>query len=178
MHVHTGPVIVLVLGAFVATAAPPGPATVPDAASAFPPQEVPRDPQDISFASELGVDLAKMELQESGLYIQVLKEGRGPQAARGDRMWINYTVWFPDGSKLDSSLDHRPPTPYEMVLGRTRLIDGWNEGVTGMRRGESRLLVVPYHLAYGERGRPPEVPPYMALVFEVELAEHVPAGGR
>ena len=93
-------------------------------------------------------------------------------------MWINYTVWFPDGTKLDSSLDREPPSPYKMILGRTQLIDGWNEGVTGMQRGETRLLVLPYDLAYGKRGRPPQVPSYMTLVFEVELAEHVPAGGR
>lgn len=139
-------------------------------------QEVPTDPRELTFAPELGVDLDQMEFQESGLYISVLKEGRGPETASGDRMWINYTVWFPDGTKLDSSFDHQPPSPYEMVLGRTRLIAGWNEGVTGMRRGETRLLVVPYDLAYGERGRPPRVPPYTTLVFEVELAEHVPAG--
>ena len=133
-----------------------------------------RDPRNVSFAPELGVDLERMDLQESGLYIQVLKNGQGPQAAYGDKLWINYTVWFPDGTKLDSSFDHQPPAPLDLVLGKRPLIEGWNEGVTGMRRGEVRLLVVPYQLAYGERGRP-GVPPYSTLVFELELAEHQPA---
>ena len=64
-----------------------------------------------------------------------------------------------------------------MVLGRTQLIDGWTEGVTGMRLGEKRRLVVPYQLAYGAAGRP-GVPPNSNLVFEVELAEHTPAAAE
>jgi peptidylprolyl isomerase len=90
-------------------------------------------------------------------------------------MGVDYTVWLSDGSKLDSSFDHQPPGPLAMTLGRTRLIDGWTEGVTGMRVGERRRLVVPYELAYGAAGRPPQVPPHSTLIFEVELTEHTPA---
>jgi FKBP-type peptidyl-prolyl cis-trans isomerase len=135
------------------------------------------DPRDVDFAASLEVDLDAMSLQASGLYVQVLREGEGPPAAPGDSMGVAYTVWLPDGSKLDASADHSPPVPLPMVLGRTRLIDGWTEGVTGMRQGEKRRLVVPYDLGYGAQGRPPQVPTYSALVFEVELASHVPAGG-
>lgn len=126
------------------------------------------------FAAELSVDLGAMERQESGLYIEVLEEGDGPAAVPGDGMAIDYTVWLPDGSKLDSSFDHDPPAPYPTVLGETPLIAGWNEGVTGMRQGEKRRLAVPYTLAYGESGRP-GVPPATPLVFEVTLVEHTPA---
>jgi len=132
-------------------------------------------PSEVTFAAELAVDLESMSLQESGLYIQVLKEGEGPAAAPGDGLGVEYTVWLSDGSKLDSSFDHQPPAPYAMVLGHTQLIDGWTEGVTGMRLGEKRRLVVPYQLAYGAAGRPPQLPPYSNLVFEVELAEHTPS---
>jgi FKBP-type peptidyl-prolyl cis-trans isomerase len=135
------------------------------------------DPRDIPFASSLQVDLAAMEKQESGLYVQVLQEGEGTPAVAGDQMGVHYTVWLSDGSKLDSSFDHAPPDPLPMVLNETALIDGWTEGVTGMRLGEKRRLVVPYDLAYGAAGRPPQVPPYTALVFEVELAQHSPGGG-
>ena len=118
----------------------------------------------------------EMELLESGLYIQVLQTGSGPGAGHGDEMEVHYTVWLPNGSKLDSSYDHSPPDPLPMVLGITGLIDGWVEGVTGMRVGERRKLVLPYDLAYGAAGRPGGVPPYTPLTFIVELAEHIPAG--
>jgi FKBP-type peptidyl-prolyl cis-trans isomerase len=133
------------------------------------------DPREVAWASELAVDLDAMEKQASGLYIQVLAEGDGPPAASGDQMGVHYTVWLSDGSKLDSSFDHAPPAPLPMVLNETPLIDGWTEGVTGMRLGEKRRLVVPFELAYGAAGRQ-GVPPFSALLFEVELAEHEPAG--
>jgi FKBP-type peptidyl-prolyl cis-trans isomerase len=134
------------------------------------------DPREVAFAPELQVDLEAMELQESGLYVQVLREGDGPPAAAGDVMGVDYTVWLPSGEKLDSSFDHQPPQPLQMILEETTLIAGWTEGVTGMRLGEKRRLVVPFDLAYGASGRP-GVPPYTTLVFEVELAQHEQAGG-
>lgn len=128
-----------------------------------------------AFAPGLDVDLDAMERRESGLYVRTLAEGEGSRATAGDTMSVHYTVWLPDGSELDSSRDRGEPL--EMVLGETPLIEGWTEGVTGMRLGERRRLVVPWDLAYGAEGRPPQIPPYTPLVFEVELAEHAPAGG-
>lgn len=133
--------------------------------------EAPVDPRDLAFAPFLQVDLDAMERRESGLYVQALEEGEGPRATAGDSLYVHYTVWFPDGRKLDSSFDENPPRPLPMVLGQTRLIEGWTEGVTGMRPAEKRRLVVPYDLAYGAAGRPPQVPPYATLVFELERVE-------
>jgi FKBP-type peptidyl-prolyl cis-trans isomerase len=151
------------------------PTSEPQVAVEVTPAQEARVPADVDFAADLAVDLDAMSLQQSGLYIQVLKEGEGPQAAPGDQMRVHYTVWLSDGSKLDSSFDHQPPEPYGLVLGVTPLIDGWVEGVTGMRLGEKRRLVVPYDLGYGPGGRPPAIPAYSTLVFEVELAAHAPA---
>lgn len=145
------------------------------AETAAPPEGVITDLREITFADELAVDLDAMEETGSGLFIQVLQEGSGPPAGYGDEMHVHYTVWLPNGSKVDSSHDHSPPEPLEMVLGSTSLIDGWVEGVTGMRMGERRKLVLPYDLAYGPAGRS-GIPPYSPLVFEVELAEHIPTG--
>lgn len=165
----------VVLAACPAETPEPEGEAVPDRTAVEAPPDA--DPRNLTFASELEVDLDAMERRESGLYVQVLEEGEGPPAEPGDSMGVHYTVWFADGQKLDSSHDHQPPRPLPMVLEETALIDGWTEGVTGMREGERRRLVIPYHLAYGAEGRPPQVPPYATLVFEVELARHAPGGG-
>jgi len=127
------------------------------------------DLRDVPWAVNLGVDLDAMIRRPSGLYVQVLAEGRGPQAAPGDSMRVHYRVWLPSGRQIDASYDHDPPAPLDMVLGETPLIDGWVEGVTGMRVGERRRLVIPYRLAYGPQGHPAGIPPYSPLVYEVEL---------
>lgn len=145
------------------------------AAPEAPPADVITDLREIDWAPELEIDLDAMERRESGLYVQVLQTGSGSEAGYGDEMGVHYTVWLPNGFKVDSSHDGDPPEPLDMVLGQTRLIDGWVEGVTGMRLGEKRKLVLPYDLAYGARGRDP-IPPYSPLVFEVELATHREAG--
>ncbi|MGH7539698.1 MAG: FKBP-type peptidyl-prolyl cis-trans isomerase [Gemmatimonadota bacterium] len=133
------------------------------------------EPSDVTFAPALDIDLEAMERQPSGLYVQVLADGDGRPAASGDSMAVHYTLWLPDGREVDSSYDRGEPLP--MVLGETELIDGWVEGVTGMREGERRRLVLPYQLGYGARGSPPAIPPYSTLVFEVELVDHRPAPG-
>lgn len=147
----------------------------PTATASEPPADIITDLREFTFADALEVDLDAMEEKESGLFVQVLQQGSGPPAGFGDEMHVHYTVWLPNGSKVDSSHDGMPPEPLEMVLGSTPLIDGWVEGVTGMRLGEKRKLVLPYDIAYGAAGRPP-IPPYSPLVFEVELAEHIPTG--
>ena len=152
-----------------ADAMPEGDASADAAAT---PEDVITDVREITFAPELEVDLDAMEERESGLFVQVLAEGSGPPAGYGDEMGVHYTVWLPNGTVVDSSLDG---DPLAMILGSTPLIDGWVEGVTGMRHHERRKLVLPYNLAYGEDGRS-SIPPYSPLVYEVELAEHIPTG--
>lgn len=172
--------LVLGLSACGGDSSEPGPGNEDDEApTAEAPQAAPStanrpdpDVRGVDFAPSLQVDLDAMEPRPSGLHVQVLEEGEGPRATAGDSMWVHYTVWFADGRTLDSSHDHDPPAPLPMVLGETPLIEGWTEGVTAMRSGERRRLVVPYDLAYGATGRP-GVPPYSTLVFEVELTRHV-----
>ncbi|MDX1396689.1 MAG: FKBP-type peptidyl-prolyl cis-trans isomerase [Gemmatimonadota bacterium] len=126
------------------------------------------DVTDVPWAVPLQVRFEDMIRQRSGLWVQVLAEGTGRRATPGDSLAVHYRVWLPNGSLLDASYEHDPPEPLPMQLGVTGLIDGWTEGVTGMRVGERRRLVVPHDLAYGPPGRP-GVPPYSPLLFEVEL---------
>jgi len=106
------------------------------------------------------------ETQE--LKIEVLKEGSGPEAKKGDTITIHYIGTFRDGTKFDSSLDKGKP--FVFTLGSRNIIMGWNLGVSGMKVGEKRRLIIPSELGYGERGTPGgEIPTNATLIFEVEL---------
>jgi len=103
----------------------------------------------------------------SGLQYIELREGTGHTAEHGRRISVHYTGWLLDGTKFDSSVDRGQP--FEFVLSKGTVIDGWVEGVQGMRVGGRRQLIIPPDLAYGAEGAPPTIPPYATLVFEVEL---------
>jgi FKBP-type peptidyl-prolyl cis-trans isomerase FkpA len=100
--------------------------------------------------------------------IVTVKPGKGPGAQKGDAVSVNYTGTLTDGSKFDSSFDHKPPAPFEFVLGTGTVIQGWEQGILGMKVGEKRKLTIPPSLAYGPRARP-GIPANSPLVFDVEL---------
>ena len=111
----------------------------------------------------------KLQTTSSGLQYVVIKEGSGPKPSQGTRIQAHYTGKFLDGKVFDSSV--RRGRPFAFNVGQGRVIKGWDEALLDMRKGEKRLLVVPSHLAYGERGYPPVIPPKATLVFEVELVD-------
>jgi hypothetical protein len=104
---------------------------------------------------------------DDGLVVTVLKPASGPTAKLGDHVRVHYVGTLQDGTKFDSSRDRGEPFAFK--LGGGQVIKGWDRGVVGMHVGEVRKLVIPPDLAYGERGRPPVIPPRSTLVFEVEL---------
>lgn len=107
---------------------------------------------------------------ESGLKIETVLEGDGALAEPGKEVSVHYTGWLMDGKKFDSSVDFFQP--FHFVLGRGKVIPGWDEGVMGMKVGGKRKLIIPPHLAYGAKGAGGGVvPPDATLKFEVELLE-------
>lgn len=108
----------------------------------------------------------------SGLQYQDVKVGTGEVARPGYNVTVHYTGWLKsrDGStgrKFDSSRDK--DEPFSFRLGTGQVIQGWDEGVQGMRVGGIRKLIVPSYLGYGSRGAPPAIPPNATLLFEIEL---------
>ena len=101
------------------------------------------------------------------LQMETLRPGSGAEAKQGDNVTVHYVGTLTDGSKLDSSRDRGKG--FSFPLGGGRVIKGWDQGVAGMKIGELRKLTIPPHLAYGDRGFPPVIPPGSTLVFEVEL---------
>lgn len=125
------------------------------------------DPTKVTYAPELGVDLAAMQRLESGLYIQDLVVGTGTEARSLNRIQVHYTGWLPDGTQFETSYGG---TPITFTLGRGDVIEGWDQGITGMRVGGKRRLVIPSSLGYGEEGSPSgTIPPYTVLIFDTEL---------
>lgn len=123
-------------------------------------------------APNLIIDGAKKEnVQKTNavteLKIETLKEGSGPKSKIGDILSVDYTGTLQDGTKFDSSLDRG--TPFEFTLGQNRVIQGWEQGMLGMRVGEKRKLTIPPKLAYGNTSPSPLIPANSTLIFEVEL---------
>lgn len=103
------------------------------------------------------------------LKIEDVKVGTGAEAKSGKSVSVHYTGTLTSGAKFDSSLDRNEP--FEFQLGAGMVIQGWDEGVAGMKVGGRRKLTVPPELGYGARGYPPVIPPNSILVFDIELLE-------
>jgi len=93
--------------------------------------------------------------------------GKGQEAKSGDNVSVHYTGTLENGDKFDSSKDRNQP--FDFKLGQGRVIQGWDQGVPGMKVGGKRKLIIPPSLGYGARGAGPKIPPNSVLVFEVEL---------
>lgn len=115
------------------------------------------------FAKEVDGEVEKLD----SMYFVVIEKGSGASPEPTDRVKVHYTGWLMDGELFDSSYGRGTPAEFPL----NRVIPGWQKGVADMNVGEKRKLFIPYELAYGERGRPPRIPPRSALVFEIELLE-------
>ena len=101
----------------------------------------------------------------SGLQYEVLNEGTGRRPKATDTVRCHYEGTLVDGTVFDSSYSRGVPAEF----GLQQVIAGWTEGVQLMSEGAKYRFYIPYHLGYGERGAGGAIPPYAALVFDVEL---------
>lgn len=101
------------------------------------------------------------------LVIEDIKVGTGDEAVAGKKVTVNYKGTLTNGTQFDSSYDRG--TPFTFNLGAGEVIQGWDNGVKGMKVGGKRKLTIPSQLGYGERGAGNLIPPNATLIFEVEL---------
>jgi FKBP-type peptidyl-prolyl cis-trans isomerase len=110
------------------------------------------------------------ELADGLKYIDT-QAGNGAVAEKGYLVSVQYTGWLyrngSKGAKFDSSLDAGKPITFK--LGAGQVIKGWDEGITGMKVGGKRTLIIPPELAYGAKGANGIIPPNATLTFDVEL---------
>lgn len=109
----------------------------------------------------------------SGLQIVDTTVGTGASPKTGQTCVMHYTGWLyqngQKGAKFDSSLDRGKP--FEFRIGVGMVIKGWDEGVSTMKVGGKRSLIIPAELGYGARGAGGVIPPNATLLFEVELLD-------
>lgn len=165
--------LVCALGAVLA-AAPgcgkkPEPAPAPPAAAKPPAasaEEVWTGEQ-LAFIKE---KFGELERSPSGLLHRIQQPGTGDaRPARANLCTVQYRGTFLDGQVFDES--YRRGEPFKFRVGVRQVIKGWDESVADMRKGEKRLIVVPYWLGYGAQGKIPYIMPRTTLVFEIELLD-------
>ena len=93
--------------------------------------------------------------------------GTGISPKAGQKVKVHYTGWLENGKKFDSSVDRNEP--FDFTIGIGQVIKGWDEGVSTMKIGGKRKLIIPSGLAYGARGAGADIPPNATLIFEVQL---------
>jgi len=98
---------------------------------------------------------------------QDLVKGKGPGAEPGNTVTVKYVgVNFSNGEEFDSSWDSGATFPVQ--LGAGMVIEGWDKGLVGIRKGGRRMLTIPPEMGYGAEGYPPDIPPNETLVFVVD----------
>ncbi len=122
-------------------------------------------------AARLARDFPGANETPGGARYLVTRPGSGETSPhKGQTVSVDYTArLFATGKKIDASADHGGP--YNFVLGQNTVLPGWNDILGQMRKGERRTVVLPYWLAYGEKGRRGQIPGKASILLELELID-------
>ena len=123
-------------------------------------------PEDLEFVEKNFPDAQKTS---TGIRYIMQAEGQGDTPQPGDIVRLIYAGRLLNGTifEQNSNRDH----PFTFRVGRNAVIQGWDEIVQQMKRGERRIVIIPPELAYGMRGSPPRIPANATLVFLIELID-------
>lgn len=122
--------------------------------------------EETTFASALGVNLAASTRTTNGAYYRDIVVGTGAVVASGQDISIRYTGWLSNGAQFETNLSNSSPLKFKLGLGE--VIDGFDEGLVGIRVGGKRQLIIPPSLGYGPYNYGP-IPGNSILVFTVEV---------
>ena len=109
----------------------------------------------------------KTKATKSGLYLINLKKGKGIKSKKGQKATIHYKASFINGKIISSSINKGKP--YSFTIGNNEVIKAWDQAILTMRVGDKLKIIAPSHLAYGEFGYEPKIPPFTTLIFEIKL---------
>ncbi len=148
---------------------PPAPPPAPEKPATPPTTTAPEAPAAPAETTEADAEKPLSRIvKENGLIIEDLVIGEGKECPQGGAVVAHYRGTLREtGEEFDSSYRRGQPVPFPLQ----GVIQGWGEGVPGMKVGGKRKLTIPWQLAYGEQGRPPVIPPKADLVFEIELVD-------
>jgi len=121
-----------------------------------------------SYTPALPTAKGETKTTKNGVKYETLKEGTGDELKPGLVAIFHYVGTLENGTVFDSTRERG--NPYKVAIGTGQLIKGWEEGLPGMRVGETRKLWVPFAMGYGDR-EAQKIPPKSNLVFEVELLQ-------
>jgi|YNPMSStandDraft_2_1061718.scaffolds.fasta_scaffold02524_1 peptidylprolyl isomerase len=112
-------------------------------------------------------DSSKIITTPSGLKYYIIKEGTGNSPQPGQSVLVHYHGTLTDGTTFDSSFERG--SPFETVIGKGQVIQGWDEGIPKMKVGGQAILIIPPHLGYGDKPMGDKIPANATLIFYVEL---------
>jgi len=108
------------------------------------------------------------EREEVKIDVTIIEQGQGQGAEPGDKLSVYYTGELEDGTQFNARTEGEP---FVFTLGQGEVIQGWDDGLIGMKKGEKRKLTIPPELGYGEQGMPGAIPGNAVLIFTIELLE-------
>ena len=121
-------------------------------------------PDDLEYVEKTWPEAKKTT---TGIRYVITQEGQGDTPKPGDKVNVLYVGRLLNGKVFDQATD--PAQPFTFRVRRDAVIEGWDQVLQLMKRGEKRIVIIPPELAYGTRGQPPKIGRNQTLVFEMEL---------
>ncbi len=121
-------------------------------------------PDDLEYVEKTWPDAKKTM---TGIRFVIMQEGQGDMPKPGDKVNVLYVGKLLNGKIFDQATD--PAQPFTFRVRRDAVIEGWDQVLQLMKKGEKRLVIIPPELAYGTRGQPPKIGRNQTLIFEIEL---------